>query len=62
MPSREFCKIFKNTFFEEHLWTTASKNFLCNCLNVNVSQQSYIYREWMDLSYSDQKHLSRAVL
>ena len=25
MFSCEFCKIFKNTFFTEHLWTTASK-------------------------------------
>ena len=24
MFSCEFCKIFKNTFFTEHLWTTAS--------------------------------------
>ena len=23
--SREFCEISKNTFFTEHLWTTASK-------------------------------------
>ena len=26
MLSCEFCKIFKNTFFTEHLWMTASKN------------------------------------
>ena len=24
--SCEFCEIFKNTFFTEHLWTTASVN------------------------------------
>ena len=24
MFSREFCEIFNNTFFTEHLWTTAS--------------------------------------
>ena len=23
----ELCEISKNTFFTEHLWTTASKNF-----------------------------------
>ena len=23
--SSEFCKFFKNTFFTEHLWTTASR-------------------------------------
>ena len=26
--SCEFCEISKNTFFTEHLWTTASVNFL----------------------------------
>ena len=25
MFSCEFCEIFKNTFFTEHLWTTASE-------------------------------------
>ena len=34
MFSFEYCKIFKNTYFEEHLWTAASANFpfgnLCN--------------------------------
>ena len=24
--SDEFCEIYKNTFFTEHVWTTASKN------------------------------------
>ena len=24
IASREFCEIFKNTFFTEHIWTTAS--------------------------------------
>ena len=30
--SCEFCEIFKNTFFTEHLWTTASGdfNYLCS--------------------------------
>ena len=25
--SYEFCEIFKNTFFAEHLWTTASERY-----------------------------------
>ena len=25
--SREFCEIFKSTFFKEHLWTTASEHW-----------------------------------
>ena len=28
MFSCEFCEIFKNTFFTEHLWTTASECFM----------------------------------
>ena len=28
MFSCEICEIFKNTYFEEHLWTTASKKYL----------------------------------
>ena len=28
MFSFEFCKIFKNTFFKEHLWTTASEKIV----------------------------------
>ena len=28
--SCEFCEIFKNTFFTEHLWTTASKGYFGN--------------------------------
>ena len=27
--SCEFCEIFKNTFFSEHLWTTASEKWNC---------------------------------
>ena len=27
--SREFCEIFKNTFFTERLWTTTSKYLKC---------------------------------
>ena len=27
MFSREYCKIFKNIFFEEHLWTSSSTPF-----------------------------------
>ena len=28
MLSCEICEIFKNNYFEEHLWTTASKLYL----------------------------------
>ena len=28
MLSCEFCEIFKNTFFTEHLWATASKKVI----------------------------------
>ena len=31
--SYEFCEIFKNTFFTEHLWTTASDGG-CSCFQV----------------------------
>ena len=30
MFSCEKCEIFKNTYFEEHLWTTASEPFTLN--------------------------------
>ena len=32
----EFCKIFKNTFFTEHLWTTASviRTVECGILDI----------------------------
>ena len=38
MFSCEFCEIFKNTFYREHLWATASennKNNINNILSVN---------------------------
>ena len=32
--SYEICKIFKNTFFTEHLWTTASATWFCKLISV----------------------------
>ena len=37
--SCEFCEIFKNTFFTEHLWTTVSMTFKYEILIVRCSQQ-----------------------
>ena len=34
--SCEFCKIFKNSFITEHLWTTASANYISSSLNSSV--------------------------
>ena len=39
--SCEFCEISKNTFFTEHLWTTASEYFL---QIPNVSEMCITYR------------------
>ena len=37
--SCKFCEIFKNTFFTEHLWTTASMTFKYEILIVRSSHQ-----------------------
>ena len=37
--SCKFCEIFKNTFFTEHLWTTASITFKYEILIVRSSHQ-----------------------
>ena len=42
--SCEFCEIFKNTFFTEHLQTTASLNAV-NILNFLSSNQISAYRK-----------------
>ena len=42
--SCEFCEIFKNTFFTEHLQTTASLNAF-NILNFLSSNQISAYRK-----------------
>ena len=43
--SCEFCEISKNTFFTEHLWTTAS-TLICDCLfifnSMKVEAGSYL--------------------
>ena len=39
MFSCEFCKIFKNIYFEEHLWTTASGSRLEN--HVEIEPQRF---------------------
>ena len=41
--SYEFCEIFKNTFFTEHFWTTASDGG-CSCFQ--VLPQFIVYRSW----------------
>ena len=52
MFSKEICGVFKNTYFEEHLRTTAPKNFLWNSLNFKVSQYGYITEnEWTHLTH-----------
>ena len=41
--SCKFCEISKNTFFTEHLWTTASFIFMTNQIILGVVQRNYIY-------------------
>ena len=36
MFSCEFCEVSKNTFFTEHLWTTASNDLLWNNTNEEI--------------------------
>ena len=38
--SCEFCEIFKNTFFTEHLWTTASKHQISTRVNQKKTKSS----------------------
>ena len=38
--SCEFCEISKNTFFTEHLWTTASE------VSQNISKKSHLMTNW----------------
>ena len=35
----EFCEIFKNTYFEEHLWTTASASQILQNPSPNIAKQ-----------------------
>ena len=37
----EFCEIFRNTFFTEHLWTTASVE--CVTLNAILQTMSFLW-------------------
>ena len=34
--SFEICKLFKNNYFEEHLWTSSSKHYLKRDLNIGI--------------------------
>ena len=46
--SCEFCEIFKNTFFTEQLWTTASENIYMTAFEKNMVLIKLIYREKME--------------
>ena len=41
--SCEFYEVFKNTFFTEHLWRTASFIFMTNQIILGVVQNNYVY-------------------
>ena len=44
MFSCEFCEIFKNNFFTEHLWATASKVLnVIRIQNHNALEQKYLF-------------------
>ena len=40
--SSEFCKIFKNTFFTEHIWATASAHVMYLLLSLILESMSMI--------------------
>ena len=47
--SCEFCKNFKNTFFVEHLWTTASRLTICQSLkSLTIFIKNSIIVIWED--------------
>ena len=49
MFSCEFCQISKNTFFTEHLWTTASRNFEIKALRQMHEGNKELIKESRDL-------------
>ena len=67
VSSCEFCEISKNTFFTEHLWTTASKfflskrdatfkniyNILCYCFIIIFTTCLFIYIIRADKQYNN---------
>ena len=57
--SCEFCKIFKNTYFTEHLWTTASKVF---SLSKNINTLILFIVSWKNQFAQDISMLILAVL
>ena len=50
--SCEFCKIFKNTFFTEHLWTTASAEMFPPILTFLLKRliyPNYLAQRWLKI-------------
>ena len=46
----EFCKIFKNTFFTEHFWTTASeKNRLQGKIDTKCVKKDFVFKKFSRL-------------
>ena len=67
--SCEFCEIFKNTFFTDHLWATASNNFkledeLGSTSNYISLQGSkfFLFLFWSILTNIDLKKVGRDAL
>ena len=67
--SCEFCEIFKNTFFTDHLWATASNNFkledklgfTSNYISLQGSK-FFLFLFWSILTNIDLKKVGRDAL